>query len=231
MSSLTLADLARKEAAQRDRLQVWLGRAGELIDRQTANAEAHAVKAITDSLKAAPEGRATLRRAARNPSARAAAARLDELWAALVGPSRTSLAGLVRDARESLYRDALRHWAESFPPESLRPPPFDPTRPGASLLGRVRAFPLHGVELRDEVGAKVVDAKRRLGAALAAAGSRSTPGHLETDLVRTWATRTRDGLSLVVRLALSDGLGLADRLAGRDVCRPEMLDDDPTLPA
>lgn len=231
MPSLTLADLDRKDAAQALRLKVWIGRAGELIDKKVSDAEAHAVKALTATLTATPEGRATARRATRHPSAKAAVARLEALWAALAGPSRSSLDGLIRDARESLYRDALRHWAALMPGEWLRPAPFDPARPGAALVNRVRGFPLHGLDLRDEIGGRMEPTIRGLKAALAAAGSRGLSGRQGPDLIHAWATRAKDSLFTAVRIALSDSAVFADRLAGRDVCRPEVLDDDPTLPA
>jgi hypothetical protein len=162
-------------------------------------------------LKATPEGRPTLRKAGRSPSAVAAANRLAELWEALAGPSRSSLAGLIRDARVAAYRVHLAHWWEILPPEVRRPPPF-------------------GLDVRDEVGGPIEGYRRALAAAIVAAGNRSTPGHLAVAGIEDWGRRAQDGLFGLVDRILKEESAFADRLAGRDAIRPDQLPDDPTLP-
>jgi hypothetical protein len=202
-----------------------------LIDGRIDDAAAHSHKAVTLTVQVAPEGRATLRKVARARSQKAAHARLDELWVALVGPSRASLDGLIRDARESFYRDRLKFWAASpMLAEILRPPPYDPTRPAAARVAQVRGYVQFDKELRHEVGDVITDARRCLDTVVAAAGSRATTGHEGADLIDSWATRTKDALFLNVRLALDASETFADKLAGRDVVRPELLHEDPTLP-
>jgi hypothetical protein len=217
------------EAAESTRL-AWLRRAVALIDGTVSDAEAHAVRAITGTLKATPEGRPTLRKAGRSPSAVAAANRLAELWEALAGPSRSSLAGLIRDARVAAYRVHLAHWWEILPPEVRRPPPFDPAKPGKARLRTVRAFPLFGLDVRDEVGGPIEGYRRALAAAIVAAGNRSTPGHLAVAGIEDWGRRAQDGLFGLVDRILKEESAFADRLAGRDAIRPDQLPDDPTLP-
>lgn len=219
-----MRDLEKKEAAQLARLKEWQAKAAALVNRKLDDAAAHAIAALTTTLKKTPEGRPTVRKAAQSRSFAAAVSRLDELWAALTGPSVASLDGLVRDAREDLYRFCFTLWRPLIPPELLAS--GDP-KPAVTKLVAARRLVLHGTELRQELQGPFDAAKRTLLATLAQAGQRSTPEHIETDLIDTWRRQTETAVTAAVNRALSDSEVRLNQLAGRDLVHPDFRDDEP----
>lgn len=221
---MTKRDLDRKSAAQLRSLEGWLKDARRLIDGKVSDARAHAITAVTDTLKRTPEGRKTVRKASRSPSYAAAENRLKELWSALCGPSTASLDGLVRDARQAFYTEALEAWMPFVPSEFS-------TRP-ALLTGirSARGMILHGMELRKEIGAPIERARRTLLAAVAVAGSRSTPKKAAMDGIAAWARRSADAIFATTRLALSDSLAAADVMAMNDLIKPEFRSEREAVP-
>lgn len=213
------ADLDRRERALEALLAKWTAPALALVRRKLADAEAHAVKALTDTLKRTPDGRATIRRAAQSPSYQAAQARLDELLDALAGPSRVSTDGLVRDAAEALYVAAWHAW-KPWIPESLRAA----EEPSKAQRLAARKLVVHGYDPRAELAGHVEGAGRRLLAVLAQAGQRTTAEHVASDLVATWRRQTEAGLGQVVTRVLSDWQKAADTQAGRDLVHPDYHD-------
>lgn len=222
---MTRRDLDRKAAVQGRTLDVWLKEARRLVDDKVADARAHAITAVTDTLKRTPDGRKTLRKASQSRSYKAAENRLAELWAALCGPSTASLKGLVRDARAAFYVDAVSLWG-SFIPEEFRDDPIDMI----SGLRAARGMVLHGTELRKEIGAPIERARRTLLAAVAVAGSRSTPVRASTEVLVTWARKSSDAIFAATRLALSDSLGAADAMALYDLVKPEFRSETVAVP-
>jgi hypothetical protein len=209
-------------AARHDAALARLVRAAsELIAGKLDDAHAHATKALTDALKATPDGRATIARVRRSPSYAAALVRLDELGAALVM--------LCGDAREAEYRRAYAEWGESLPAEVLRPR-LDPANPPIALVARCSALVWHGTTLQAEFRGQTDPIKRRLLAALTLAGGRAATPRGGADLLRGWRTAAEGALLRTAAAALNDSLVLADRLAGRDVIDPTRLHPDPTLP-
>lgn len=222
---MTRSDLDRKAAVQGRTLDAWLKEARRLVDDKVADARAHAITAITGTLKGTPDGRKTLRKASQSRSFKAAENRLLELWATLCGPSTASLAGLVRDARAEFYADAVRLWASAVP-EEFR------AISEATFIGiaAARGMVLHGTELRKEIGAPIERARRTLLAAVAVAGSRSTPVRASTDVLVTWARKSSDAIFAATRLALSDSLGAADAMALNDLVKPEFRSQQVAVP-
>jgi hypothetical protein len=217
---MTPRQLEAKSDAQLRLLAAWTADARKLIDSKVSDAKAHAVSALTDTLKWTPDGRRTIRKASRSPSYAAAVRRLSELWEALCGPSTASLDGLVRDAREAFYFDAFARWGPHVPDE------FRVQVGSATLGGRkaARGMVLHGIELRRELGAPIERARRTLLAAVTLAAGRSTPTRIQSEIVSTWARKGAGAIFAATRLALSDSLVACDSMALRDLVRPEFRD-------
>lgn len=221
---MTPSQLATFEEAQARSLRPWLARALEAIEAKVDDARAHGVKAVTETLKQTPDGRATLRKAAGSRSLQAAQSRLDELWSLLCGASAASLDGLLRDARESFYIESFERWKPFIPSELWMASDPQPTQANIRL---VRAMPVHGYELRHEFEVPIRRAKASLRAGVTQAGRRSTPDSISTDLINGWAETARQSLFRVAQSALSDGQKLAETLAGRDLVHPDYLDESP----
>jgi hypothetical protein len=214
--------LDARERALEIHLAGWQHRAAALVARKLGDAEAHATKALTDTLKRHPDGRPTLRRAASSVSYQAATGRLTELLTGLAGPSRYSTVGLLRDACEDCYARAFEAW-RPFIPESLWARPDG--QPTAANLLSARTLVVHGYDLRAELAGPIAAASQRLLAVVAQAAARTTPEHVETDLVETWRRQSEAGLTTLVKRVLSDWQKAADTRAGRDLVHADYLDD------
>jgi len=199
----------------RRRLLPWHRAAVKLVSGLLADARAHAVKAVTESLKATPDGRASAAVVRRNPSFLAALARLDELWAAIGGPTVNSITGLVQDCAEACYRDAIPFWRRGVPEEFLRKGEL-PTQAQAAY---VRGLLWFGLPIRMAFAPALARARHDLAAAIGAAGS--TVG--DPTALRTWETQQRTRLIQYLGLALNDADQRADSQAMRDVIDPKYL--------
>jgi hypothetical protein len=196
----------------------WAGLILARVERTLADAHAHAQKAVTDSLKVTPDGRPTLRRAARSPSFQAALNRLDELRTWLAGPSDVSLQGKVRDAREAFYRLAFELHTPHIPGEvRIRADP-EPTQANINL---VRGAPIHGYDPRIELAKSFVDADRQLSSAVALAGSTATSDRDATRMLAAWHARARDAIEQAVLSLLSDSVEHANTEAMADLVHPD----------
>jgi hypothetical protein len=218
---MTHSDLDKKAVQQARQLLPWAARAGERIDAKFADALSHARNAVTETLKRKPDGRPTIRHASRSPSSTAALARLDELLAWLAGPSVSSLAGFVRDARATFYVDSFGAWKPFIPAELWVSPDPMPTVAGTN---RARGAVLHGMDLRTELAGPIDRAKRSLRAAVAVAGRRGTTGKLSDQLLLTWRTQNQAAVTAAVHRALSDSQMDADVRAGRDLVHEDYLE-------
>lgn len=221
---MTVTDLARFEADQARSLRPWLKEALELIDAKVADAHAHAAKAVTDTLRRTPDGRTTLRQAARSRSTLAACNRLDELWDSMCGPTSASKGGLIRDARGAFYVESFERWKPFIPEGLWASPDPGPTR---AAMDVARTAPVHGYDVRTEFAVPIDRAKRSLRAAIARCGHSSTPDRVAVDIFDGWVERSRQSLFRTARSALSDGQKLVETMAGRDLVHPDYLDDEP----
>jgi hypothetical protein len=200
---------AERIAAQMDaRMRPWVAKAVTLIRGN----------AITETLRNTPDGRATARKATNSPSYVAATKRLHELADALAGPSKTSLEGLIRDARADFYREAFKLWTPIIP-ENLRNPKATPTQKGedaargAIILGRDPRLDLVG--LAD-------DSERSLFAAVNLAGRKSANDRLVKDLLDTWRDRVAQRFVNQVAMMLSDSDTSIHYVVGRLMIKPEL---------
>ncbi len=207
----------------REKLVVsWQSRASVLITRKLDDTEAHAFRALTQTLKRTEDGRATLRRAARSTSYTAAVSRLGELLDRLAGPTLTSRDGMLRDAREAFYLAALERHRPLIPLELLK----DRINESQGVAA-ARRIVIHGYELRAELAGPIDRASRNLLATLEQAAGRSTPDDIAEDLLLAWRRRAEGSITQSVNAAISDAEVRLDVIAGRDLVKPEYLDDEP----
>lgn len=203
----------------------WVAACSALAASKVADARAHASQAITKSLVATPDGRATLSRSNRNRSLQAAYARLDELTTSLAGPSIRSLEGTVRDAWEALYRDCRAYWLDHLGPDVCRLT----DAPSQSEVKNVRSLVLGGYDARTRIVQVIDPSARRLRALVVAAASPSRAPRDRSGSLRAWEVATTKAVALAARNAILTGAFLLDRMAGRAVIKPELLHPDPTL--
>lgn len=220
------AALDSKTEAQERAVRGAAAFAGRLVRGKVADALAHAEKALTETLRSTPDGRASLVVIKRSRSYGSAVARLDELTVGLAGSSTSSVQGFIRDFRERSYVQSFAAWASIIPPEFHR----DPARPLASERNAVRKIVLHGYELYDEIRLAVEAEANRLGAALAQAGTRGLGDATGAAVLRLWGTQAAARLISSASLAINDSAVRADTAAGYYLIHPDYRDEgDPPL--
>lgn len=196
----------------------WARRLTDEIERKVSDARAHADRVLTVRLRDTPDGRATARVAASSRSFDAALKRLDELLTWLTGPSGASLNGKLREVRDQLYRRAYELHAPLVP-EAVRID-LSPT-PRSQDIRIVRGYPMHGLDLRDEIGGHVDRARIQLRGILTRAGDSEMTADRQDDLLDAWERQTRDSLSTAVLTALSDSMVWCESEARRDLIAQE----------
>lgn len=202
----------RMNAALDARLRPWIGKAVALINGRVEDARAHADKAVTDTLKATPDGRPSALRVQRSPSYQAALNRLDELEDALVGPASNSTAGLIRDARAAFYRDSIELWKHVIPEERRAVKDPHPTAKGEAV---VRGAIIHDLDLHREVRPSFQRSKDTLFAAVNGAGRTRSSDRLGTALLDGWERDAKRRLIGVAVTALSDSDKAVHETTGR----------------
>ncbi|CAB4130743.1 hypothetical protein UFOVP124_28 [uncultured Caudovirales phage] len=189
-----------------------------IVAAKVADAGAHASKALTDALDATPEGRPTAARVRRSPSYQASLVRLDELL--------DSLASTVEECRTVTYADSYRFWW-NYHAENMR----RSTTPDApkGLMDRCRTTMIHGYPVRKFLQGPINRAAAGLLPMLTVAGNRATSAQSATQAIRLWQERSASAIVQNAITALVDSQTMADRRAGRDAIRRDMLHDDPEL--
>jgi hypothetical protein len=223
---MTAADLDRRSAEVASLAADAMRDAGRRIDRAMDAAYNHAIKALTETLRATDPGRASIRKARSSPSYQAALSDLDALLSKLCGPSVAANIGTLRDARERCYRSSLAWWSGVLPADKAMP---DAT-PTPSRIAHVRGLVLHGYDLRAEVGGRV----KQVGSSLLATLERaSKPGVLDGDaigLIDGWSAASRTTLNLTVQTAIGDAATAIEGIAANDAIRPEFRAVDEFAP-
>lgn len=216
----TKIDLAALEKRHTDRLEPWVVRATELVAGKLADAWAHAEKAVTDTLRQTPDGRASLARIRANPSFQAALNRLDELHTAIAGPSVTSVQGLVHNAAEAFYHDARKYHWENWPKEhaDLRVESHAVTHEQAA---HVRGQLWFDLPVRQAFEVDLKRLKNSLTAALGNAGSTQATSRDGYLTLHTWYAQTVQSLTRRVAGALLDANIRADFQAMLDTIHPD----------
>lgn len=187
-----------------DRLRAsWASRVVDRVVEMVGDARVHAGNALTDRLADAADGRPTAGIAWQHRSAQAAVRKIRGLHDWLCGPTARSLDGTLRDFREAAYRRAF-NLHRAHVPDSIRVSP-DP-RPKAANIAVVRGYPLHGLDLRLEIGALIERALRQLRGTLTRAGSSQVSSSQQRDLLNSWEQVTADSLTRAALTSLSDSM-------------------------
>lgn len=199
---MTLLDLVRISDELEAIRAGWEARILTTVEQRLVDAQAHAARALAE------------RSAGRTKGAREALAlaldRVDSIRIELAGDSDESLTGLIRDAREDLYREAFTLHREVFPVEYRVADPT-PTRPNIEL---VRAAMIHGYDPFTELERPILETRRHLSIT---AGT-VTMNNLA---LSTWHKQSLSALTHVVRTLLNDSTEYADGEARRDLTAPE----------
>lgn len=208
-------------------MATWVRGAARLIEAKVADAEAHAVKALTEALRQEPDGRSTTNRVRRSRSIEAARHRLSELLDGLAGPAIDSLDGLIRDGREQFLVTAFREWSALLDDATMRPS----RTPTEAERKAIRRYEAHGLPLRHEVQGRIDAVSRSLVATVAQASGRAIGDRSAMTLIRTWRRQASRSILSTVQLALSDSAVIADTAAQWLLVRPELRgdDDDPPI--
>ena len=205
----------------------WTRMVGKIVNEAIDRAHAHANLALTETLKATPDGRRTLRRASHNRSFVAALADIDDLLVALTGPTKTSLAGKLRDVRAVLYRAAFIGWVRTFPE------PYTVGRntpPSQARINLARGLVLHGMDLRTEIAGSIDRAKRDLLATIEVAARRESRARNSADLLKAWRDRAVNAITSTCKTAIGDSLVALESLAGVDAVKPQYRPAESSLP-
>ena len=217
------APVLAKSAALETLRARWEATLLPAVSAKVADAHAHAQKALTDALKATTDGRPSLLKLNASPSLKAAYNRLDELREWLAGPSETSQRGKVRDFREAAYRLACELWLPMIPPEYLSRNDHPPTQAEVRMI---RAFPVHGYDIRRVLDGPIDTAKRELKAALERAGRRGVAEGSAADTLAAWEHRAAGSLSRAVVTLLNDSAEHANTEAGKALIHPDFIEGD-----
>lgn len=216
MATVNAAALARKDADLAGAVRDFMAEARRRVDRGIDDATAHAERALTKVAREARAGKPTLVLIRAGRSYNAALERIRE--------TTDDLRGIVGEARERFYGIAYVGWVACLDPQWLRPG----ARPTQERASFVRGLALHGYPLDAELRNACEALERSLEQAIALA---STPGLTQDPggVVEGWDQRSRASLRSLSERLIDDSWVAADRAAGRDCLRPELLEPDPFL--
>jgi hypothetical protein len=214
---MTDIDIDAMEQRHIARLEPWVKRGVVLVSGKLADARAHAEKAVTDTLRQTPDGRASVARIRQNPSFQAALTRLDELHTALAGSSVTSISGLVHDVAEHAYVDSRDLWWEQIDPD-YRAPSKEPTN---EQKANARGLLWYGLPVRQGFKTQFQAAHNNLLIALSAAGSIQATNRDGFTALRTWEEKTKASILSRLGAALVDANVRADREAMKHTIHPK----------
>lgn len=215
----------REEIAKRARTHARI--AATKIKGKIDDAYAHGIAGFTATLVDAPAGKPTARGTRNSRSIQAGLTRIDELHAWLAGPSRESQDGWIRDAWEEIYTDCRAYWSKAIDPNYLRPNSREATKPE---IRRVRAAIILGYDAREAVEGAIATAKRGLRTKVANLASPTYSAKDRREGLDAWRRASVAAISKQAELVILGGAYYLDRVAARDVLKPEFREDDPTIP-
>lgn len=219
METINQPALRRKDQDLAAELRLWSRQIRSRIGRSLDDAEAHAVSAITRSVRLAPAGRPTIAEVRQTRGVTAAEARLNELL--------NGLENLIGQSREAAYRIAAPGWVGSLDPAWQR---RGAGQISQAAIDRARSLVVGGMVVRRDLQGSIERARSDLERTLVTAGTPAGPSAPSPDeLVTQWATQARRAIEVAALGILEDGFNAIDRLAGRDVIDPNRLHPDPTL--
>lgn len=201
----TAAGLSRHAEAQAGAVERWARVANRLIAGKVEDAAAHAIRATTETLRRAPDGRKTVAGVRRSRSYDAAIARLGELADGVV------LA--VQEARGEFLGLSWSFWGPVLGDDRGGPPD--------RLVAATRGAALHGYTLSQEVRYRTDAVGRALQAAIAQAAGQEVGSRLGATILRTWETRSARSVLAATKILLSDSAVLADQVAAWYLIPPD----------
>lgn len=201
----TAAELDRFRSSQVSAVERSAATANRLIAGKVEDAAAHAIRATTETLRRAPDGRKTVAGVRRSRSYDAAIARLGELADGLV------LA--VQEARGEFLGLSWSFWGPVLGDDHGGPPD--------RLVAATRGAALHGYTLGQEVRYRTDNAGRALQAAIAQAAARDLGGRQGATILRAWEERSRRSILAATKTLLSDSAVLADQVAAWYLIPPD----------
>lgn len=216
MGTVNATALARKDSALARAVQEVKREARRRSDRGIDDASAHAQRALTKVAREAKAGKPTLVLVRNGRSYNAALERIHE--------ATSDLLDLVRDARGQFYGVSFVGWVACLDARWVR----DGAAPTQAGEARVRGLALHGYPLDVEFRNAADSLGRSLEQAVSLA---STPGLTQDPqgVMDAWEERARAALWGTADRLIEDSWVVADRAAGRDCLRPELLEPDPFL--
>lgn len=210
------------DAPHIERLRPWLVKAWSAIDTQIENARAHAEKGMTRAVVTADEGRSTWRQINRQKSAQAAKSRLDDLRVYLVGPGKTSLDGMIQDARAKFFRNAFDYWRVQPKFDKIMDPKAGPTLAGIRVA---RGMILNDASVFEEIAPVFLSIANALTTAMNAAAVQGLGEKQQDAIFATWEQKAKDRLKMKAKEMLSDSqiriLGDVGRSMVREDMRPK----------
>jgi hypothetical protein len=190
---VNLDDLEKMEEKLLARLLPWVIKAKKLIDSHVGDAKAHAVNALTATVRDTPDGRPTVRKLEQSRSAQAAIGHLDTLLA--------DLDELVRNARASFYVGSIHLWIP-FIPEDQRATNAD--KPSGAVERIMQDAVISGYTLAMRLDPAIATAKRTLLAQLNMGGTSGASDRQSDVRLKTWATQSSASLGKTAESILSD---------------------------
>lgn len=205
-------------------LAKWTKACRSQAERKLADARSHAEKAVTDGLKSTKDGRSSLLRINASPSFKAALARLGELLETLAGPSETSLAGMIRDARAAMYAAACEEHFAAIPAKyrSRRT-----AAPPVQSVNEARAATPHGLDVRSELLPTFRRLETNLKAAIERAGRKMATQEYAMGMIDQWHSDASRLMLKQVDVILDDSLVWCDYWAWSDLVHPDYVDNSP----
>jgi hypothetical protein len=190
---VTLDDLEKMEGKLLARLLPWAFKARKLIDSHVEDAKAHAVNALTATVRDTPDGRATVRKLDKSRSATAATGHLDTL--------EDDLSELVRDARSAFFESSIGLWLPFIPATNRSDLSAGPVKAVDRIM---RDAVISGYTLEMRLGPAIATAKRTLSAQLHMGGASGSSDKQSDTRLKTWATQTSASLGKTAESILSD---------------------------
>ena len=211
-------DLARKTKRENADLAKRVKLVRQVVSAKLADAAAHASKALTDTVDQTTEGRPTAAKLRASRSYQAALNRLTELH--------DQLTGLVEKCRVETYSEAYAFWWAYHDPDTRRSASPDPSQ---ANIERCRTTVLHGYTVREFLAGAIGRASTQLLPRLVVSGNRQVGSREAALAIKAWQQTATSTITSNAITALVDSQTLADRRAGRDAIKRDLLHDDPTL--
>jgi hypothetical protein len=190
---VTADDLEKMEETLIGQLFPWVFKSGRKIESHVEDAKAHALNALTGTVRDAPDGRETVAKLGRSRSARAALDHVDEL--------QRDLDAIIRDARAKFYANSIELWLPFIDADDRAP---GAGRVVAAVAGIMADGVISGYTLEMRLSPAIETHTRNLRAQLNMGAASAAKDRPAADRIKTWATLATRGLTKATESILSD---------------------------